>query len=588
MRRPVVTSALSVLLVSTVMAAEAAVLTVTDCGDTAPGGAPGQLRRLINDAAPGDVIDVPACLIVATGALGEDANAGGDFDIAKDLTIRGAGARRTIIQGASVPGVGGDRVFDVFAPAVVTLSDLMVRNGAGFQLGGGIRNAGTLTLDRVIVRASVAVGGDCATGDARGGGIGNTGTATLIESTVEQNVVNACLGSSGGGIWSQGTLTLVRSTVTGNTAFGLFSGSPGIVSDGTMSVLNSTISGNVGGKGGAGGIGSQGTLTVIGSAIVGNGSGIATVNGVAASGTATLTNTIVADNANNFSGGQQFQCTGVTSGGGNLATDDSCGSAAGDAVAAGVGLGALSEQGGPTATHPVLPASPAIDTALSVPCGTEADQRGMPRPQDGNGDGTAVCDKGPVELTPILFADVVAGHFARGAIEALRVNGLTGGCGVAPLVFCPDDPLTRAQLAVFLLRVLLGAGFTPPPATGVFADVPASHPFAPWIEELSRRGITGGCGTSPLIYCPEDPVTRGQMAVLILRVLAVLGFVPPAPTGLFEDVPTTHPFAPSIEEIARRGVTGGCQQSPARYCPADPLTRAQLAVFLVRGFGLGF
>src|SRR4029077_2409946 len=121
-------------------------------------------------------------------------------------------------------------------------------------------------------------------------------------------------------------------------------------------------------------------------------------------------------------------------------------------------------------------------------------------------------DKGPFEFTPPIFADVPANQFVRGAIEALSVNGVTGGCGAAPPVFCPDDAVTRGQSAVLLLRALEGPGFAPPPATGVFADVPASHPFAPWIEELFHRGLTGGCGVAPLIFCPNDAVTRGQVA----------------------------------------------------------------------------
>ena len=69
--------------------------------------------------------------------------------------------------------------------------------------------------------------------------------------------------------------------------------------------------------------------------------------------------------------------------------------------------------------------------------------------------------------------------------------------------------------AVFLLRTLLGSGFVPPPATGMFADVPISNPFAKWIEELAHRNITGGCGFN--IYCPGNSNTRGEMAAFITR-----------------------------------------------------------------------
>jgi hypothetical protein len=72
-------------------------------------------------------------------------------------------------------------------------------------------------------------------------------------------------------------------------------------------------------------------------------------------------------------------------------------------------------------------------------------------------------------------------------------------------------------MAIFILRSKHGAGFQPPPATGMFADVPIASPFAPWIEQLAREGVTGGCGTNPPVYCPDDPVTRGQMAVFLVR-----------------------------------------------------------------------
>lgn len=77
--------------------------------------------------------------------------------------------------------------------------------------------------------------------------------------------------------------------------------------------------------------------------------------------------------------------------------------------------------------------------------------------------------------------------------------------------------MTRAQMAVFLLRAEHGPGYQPPPATGVFADVPSTHPFAGFIEQLSGEAITAGCGTSPARYCPDRVVTRGEMAVFLVR-----------------------------------------------------------------------
>jgi hypothetical protein len=72
-------------------------------------------------------------------------------------------------------------------------------------------------------------------------------------------------------------------------------------------------------------------------------------------------------------------------------------------------------------------------------------------------------------------------------------------------------------MAVLLLRAKHGAGYQPPAATGLFTDVPLDHPLARWIEQLFREGITSGCGTAPARYCSDESVTRGQMAVFLVR-----------------------------------------------------------------------
>jgi hypothetical protein len=141
-------------------------------------------------------------------------------------------------------------------------------------------------------------------------------------------------------------------------------------------------------------------------------------------------------------------------------------------------------------------------------------------------------------------------------------------------------------MAVFLLRGIHGSGYTPPAATGVFADVPLNYVFVAWIEQLFAEGITGGCATNPLRYCPDQSVTRGQMAVFLLRSKHGGAYQPPAATGIFADVPLDHPFARWIEQLASEGITGGCGINPARYCPDQPVTRGQMAVFLVRTFNL--
>jgi photosystem II stability/assembly factor-like uncharacterized protein len=128
--------------------------------------------------------------------------------------------------------------------------------------------------------------------------------------------------------------------------------------------------------------------------------------------------------------------------------------------------------------------------------------------------------------------------------------------------------------------------FTASAKSPTFVDVPATHPFMMWIEALVNAGITSGCATSPPQYCPDQSVTRGQMAVFLLRGIHGAGHQPPDATGIFADVPLDHPFARWIEQLFAEGITSGCATSPARYCPDQPVTRGQTAVFLVRAFGL--
>ena len=131
----------------------------------------------------------------------------------------------------------------------------------------------------------------------------------------------------------------------------------------------------------------------------------------------------------------------------------------------------------------------------------------------------------------------------------------------------------------------LGRHATPPPAVGIFNDVPVSNPFAPWIEELFALGVTGGCGGGN--YCPGAPVTRAQMSVFLLKTLMGSSYAPPPATGtVFGDVPSGAFAAAWIEDLYGRGVTGGCQASPLLYCPGNTVTRGQMAVFLTKTFGL--
>jgi streptogramin lyase len=120
----------------------------------------------------------------------------------------------------------------------------------------------------------------------------------------------------------------------------------------------------------------------------------------------------------------------------------------------------------------------------------------------------------PPPPTGTVFLDVAPSQVFAAWIELLAAEGITAGCGGGN--YCPESSVTRAQMAVFLLATRFGSSHVPPPATGIFGDVPPSDPLAPWIEELYALGITAGCSGPPLLFCPNSPVTRGQMAVFLV------------------------------------------------------------------------
>jgi hypothetical protein len=179
------------------------------------------------------------------------------------------------------------------------------------------------------------------------------------------------------------------------------------------------------------------------------------------------------------------------------------------------------------------------------------------------------------------FPDVLTSNIFYPFVENVFHNGVTGGCGAGN--YCPSDLALRRQMAVLVLKAKEGASYVPPPAMGIFADVPPGDPFAPWIEELYNRGVVAGCGPGPT-YCPDDPVLREQAAVYLLKTLLGSGYVPPPCQGIFSDVSCSISFAPWIEDLFTRQITAGCRSGT--YCPTDPVTREEIAPFLVKTFGL--
>ena len=214
-------------------------------------------------------------------------------------------------------------------------------------------------------------------------------------------------------------------------------------------------------------------------------------------------------------------------------------------------------------------------------------------PASSNCYGTSNCGAGIVDaaaavnaVVPQTFADVSTTYWAWDFVERLSKAGITGGCANGPVRYCPETTVTRAQMAVFLERSIHGSGYNPPAVGGStgFGDVSTIYWAAAWIKQLAAEGITSGCGSG--IYCPEASVTRAQMAIFLLRSKHGASYNPPdvgSSTG-FSDVQPTYWAAAWIKQLVAEGITSGC--GTGTYCPESAVTRAQMAVFLVKTFGL--
>jgi hypothetical protein len=183
--------------------------------------------------------------------------------------------------------------------------------------------------------------------------------------------------------------------------------------------------------------------------------------------------------------------------------------------------------------------------------------------------------------TGFAFNDVPFPYWAGNHINSLFRSGITAGCSTDPPMFCPDNTINRWQMAVFMETSL---GRAPAATcTDMFSDVNArtvGDLVCRYIEDFAAAGITGGCGEGR--FCPHEPVTRAQMAVFIE---AALGRSPATScAGRFNDVSiggVGEAFCRFIEDFADQGITGGCPASPPMFCPNAPVTRAQMAIFLV-------
>jgi photosystem II stability/assembly factor-like uncharacterized protein len=178
-----------------------------------------------------------------------------------------------------------------------------------------------------------------------------------------------------------------------------------------------------------------------------------------------------------------------------------------------------------------------------------------------------------------IFSDVPPSNAFFNFINLMYETGITGGCATNPLQYCPNSTTTRGEMAVFIITAMFGGNNFSYTTTPYFADVPATNLFFKFIQKMKDLNITSGCGSGD--YCPDAPVTRGEMAVFII--IARYGTIPFSypPTPYFADVPSSSSFFPFVQKMAQLGITAGC--AVGEYCPDDSLTRGQMAVFIVTG-----
>ncbi len=336
---------------------QAATLTVTSLDDSGAG----TLRSTIGQAASGDTINFQAGL---SGMITLESPLP---ILNQDLTIQGPGAGVITVSGNDL-----HRVLFVESGAVVVISGLTIANGlteggvaATDGFGGGIFNAGNLTLEVSVVQGSFAQFG--------GGGISNDGTLNLRRSTITGNSTDP--GATGGGVENFG---------------------------GSLDVFQSTISGNQADFGG--GIeSSDGDVTLLFSTVAENSAAATEGGGVLNDGTFTAKNSLVANSSagGDCAGGGTFSTAGA-----NMATDNTC-PGFDEVTPSALALAPLADNGGPTTTHALGASSSAVDaavdcTAIDGTTNVDDDQRGVTRPQG------SACDIGAFELASagdLIFAD---------------------------------------------------------------------------------------------------------------------------------------------------------------------------------------
>ena len=166
------------------------------------------------------------------------------------------------------------------------------------------------------------------------------------------------------------------------------------------------------------------------------------------------------------------------------------------------------------------------------------------------------------------------------AINALAVIGILDDTDCKGESDCLDEMIERWVAAVWLVRALEG-GPSAPVDTSRFEDVDAGQWWAPYVERLVELGVTRGCATEPDRFCPDSPVTRGQMATFLARALRL---EPVDVVGFIDVAGNRH--RENIGAAAAAGIVQGCPTGSFRFCPGAEVTRGEMAVSLASALDL--
>jgi hypothetical protein len=179
--------------------------------------------------------------------------------------------------------------------------------------------------------------------------------------------------------------------------------------------------------------------------------------------------------------------------------------------------------------------------------------------QVSNGDGSASSVPVPVTVVASTFADVPPTYWAWKFVENVYARGIFPACLLSPLSFCPESNVTRGDMAALILRAKMGSAYTPPACvTAKFTDVPCSDPRAPWINDLVTRGVTAGCGGGNYCPDGPITREQMAVFLLVSKEGAGYSPSTACLSAPFNDVPCYSSFAIWVRELVNRGVTAGC------------------------------